>query len=117
MPDPKKSKEQIKKELFSNPVGGYNVDKKTTKATPAPHEVKLVKYGSGTSAKTKIIGADGKQIYDGRDSDKATKDAIRNTTKKVNDIVARRTNNADYYNNPNRKDPTTDKKNTRNFTK
>lgn len=119
MPDNTKTKEQIKKELFSkktNSVGGFNVDTKD-KATPAPHETKIVKSGKGMAASTKIIGTDGSVTYEGRDNNRATKEAIRSTTNKVNDVVARRANNADYYNNPNRIDPTTAKKNTKNFTK
>lgn len=118
MPDNSgKTKEQLKKELFANKVGGFTVDKKTTKATPDAHEVKIVKSGKGIAASTKIIGTDGSVTYEGRDNNKATKEAVRSTTNKVNDVVARRANNADYHNNPNRIDPTTAKKNTKNFVK
>lgn len=116
MPDnSKKTKEQVKKELFPNKVGGFTV--KGDKATPDAHEVKVVKSGKGMAASTKIIGTDGTVTYEGRDNNKATKDALRSTTNKVNDVVARRANNADYFNNPNRIDPTTAKKNAKNFIK
>lgn len=97
-------------------VQGINIDAKN-KAIAQPHEVKVVKYGSGTSAKTKIIGTDGTVTYDGRNSDAATKEALRKTTNKVNDVMARRTNNADYRNNPDRKDPTMEKRNAKRFIK
>ena len=64
MPDPKKiNREKAKKELFSNSVGGFSVDKNTDKATPDKHEVKVVKSGKGMAASTKIIGADGKVTF------------------------------------------------------
>jgi len=82
-------------------IQGINIDKTTNKATPDKHEVKIVKYGKGTTAKSKIIGTDGTVIYEGRDSEKGTQEAIRKIKNKVDDTLLRRGNNADYYNKTN----------------
>lgn len=103
MPDTKNKNGDygVKNDTVRDNTQGININATTNKSNPAKHEVKLVKYGKGTSAKSKIIGTDGTVIYDGRDSDEATQEAIRKVKNKVGDTLLRRKKNSDYYNNSN----------------
>lgn len=87
----------INPNVVRDDIQGINIDKTTAHATPEKFERKVIKYGSGASAKTKIIGSDGKVIHDGRDSDKATQDALRENASKSKDTNKRREKNAESY--------------------
>ena len=83
-----------KGDVVENKVLGINIDKKTSVATPKEFRRKVV-----TSAtNTKIIGKDGKAIYEGRNESEATKKALKDSERHTNITNQQRENNANAYN-------------------
>lgn len=77
---------------------GILIEKSTMKATPKVFVRKVVKT-NGEGGTTKIISDDGKKvIYEGRNYEKATQDALKSNEKQEDETNARRDYNANYYN-------------------
>ena len=83
-----------KGDVVENKVLGINIDKKTSVATPKEFRRKVV-----TSAtNTKIIGKDGKVIYEGRNGSKETVEALKASERHTNITNEQRGQNANEFN-------------------
>ena len=83
-----------KGDVVENKVLGINIDKKTSVATPKEFRRKVVT----SPTNTKIIGTDGKVIYEGRNESEATKKALKDSERHTNITSQQRENNANAYN-------------------
>lgn len=86
--------ESKKGDIVEDKVQGITIEKKTSVASPKIFVRKVIT----TPTNTKIIGTDGKAIYEGRNETKATKDALKENERHTVITNEQRANNANAYN-------------------
>lgn len=86
--------ESKKGDIVEDKVQGITIEKKTSVASPKIFVRKVIT----TPTNTKIIGTDGKAIYEGRNETKATKDALKENERHSANTNKQREYNANEYN-------------------
>ena len=86
--------ESKKGDVVDDKVQGITIEKKSQVASPKIFVRKVVT----SPTNTKIIGTDGKVIYEGRNESEATKKALKDSERHTNITSQQRENNANAYN-------------------
>ena len=86
--------ESKKGDVVDDKVQGITIEKKSQVASPKIFVRKVVT----SPTNTKIIGTDGKVIYEGRNEAEATKKALKDSERHTNITNQQRENNANAYN-------------------
>ena len=86
--------ESKKGDVVDDKVMGITIEKKSQVASPKIFVRKVVT----SPTNTKIIGTDGKVIYEGRNEAEATKKALKDSERHTNITNQQRENNANAYN-------------------
>ena len=86
--------ESKKGDVVDDKVLGITIEKKSQVASPKIFVRKVVT----SPTNTKIIGTDGKAIYEGRNEAEATKKALKDSERHTNITNQQRENNANAYN-------------------
>lgn len=86
--------ESKKGDIIEDKVQGISIDKKSSVATPKI----FVRKVTTSPTTTKIVGTDGKVVYEGRNETKATKEALAQNEKHTKKTNEQRGYNANQYN-------------------
>lgn len=86
--------ESKKGNIVEDKVQGITIEKKSSVASPKI----FVRKVTASPTTTKIIGTDGKVVYEGRNESKETKEALKESKKHTEKTNEQREHNANAYN-------------------